>query len=495
MDATTPTDADATPATDSAPDAPTAKAKTPTKRPSRAADDSLKETFESIVIAFILAFVFRAYVVEAFVIPTGSMAPTLLGQHMRVTCPACGYMFAVDPDNAFAKRVEYDEAGEPIGRSHREVICPMSGTRVPVPVDTLPSSGDRILVHKFIYSLVEPQRWDVVVFKNPANPDENYIKRLVGLPDEQLWIIEGNIYVKHADADDDAWQIARKSRRPKVQRSVFVPVYHSEYVPVGTRADGSTEQGWRPPWTGDTAHWDFATPRHYRMTTPGPATLSFDFGLGEDPLDQGQPPDKDRYTYNQIRGANRYRIEPVEDVRVAATFSPRQPGLAVTLTTTARTDDLANNRRGRRERIAAQISADGEVSLRSQAIGDDAPPPVLLAGPVDIGPFAADRPRRVELWLVDQEASVWIDGRRVLAHAFDLPIELVKTRPTLSSDYPEITIDCAGSPVTLHSASTSPLISKKSIVCGFKLHCSGRALPIAAAATRSTSRGLSSVPW
>ena len=46
-------------------------------------DETIKETFESIIIAFILAFVFRAYVVEAFVIPTGSMAPTLLGAHYR----------------------------------------------------------------------------------------------------------------------------------------------------------------------------------------------------------------------------------------------------------------------------------------------------------------------------------------------------------------------------------------------------------------------------
>src|SRR5687768_9747451 len=54
---------------------------------------SIKETIESILIAFILAFVFRAFVVEAFVIPTGSMAPTLLGAHMRFTCEDCGYRF------------------------------------------------------------------------------------------------------------------------------------------------------------------------------------------------------------------------------------------------------------------------------------------------------------------------------------------------------------------------------------------------------------------
>src|SRR5215813_7700995 len=61
-----------------------------------APDAGVKETIESILVAFILAFIFRAFVVEAFVIPTGSMAPTLLGAHMRFTCPDCGYVFDVN---------------------------------------------------------------------------------------------------------------------------------------------------------------------------------------------------------------------------------------------------------------------------------------------------------------------------------------------------------------------------------------------------------------
>lgn len=47
-------------------------------RPS-GSEGGIKETIESILVAFILAFIFRAFVMEAFVIPTGSMAPTLLG--------------------------------------------------------------------------------------------------------------------------------------------------------------------------------------------------------------------------------------------------------------------------------------------------------------------------------------------------------------------------------------------------------------------------------
>src|SRR5215467_7740815 len=56
----------------------------------------IKDTIESILVAFILAFVFRAFVVEAFVIPTGSMAPTLLGANMRYRCDDCGYEFTVN---------------------------------------------------------------------------------------------------------------------------------------------------------------------------------------------------------------------------------------------------------------------------------------------------------------------------------------------------------------------------------------------------------------
>jgi len=76
------------------PVAPTAPP-TPPHRP----DDGgahVKETLESIIVAFILAFIFRCFVVEAFVIPTGSMAPTLLGAHTRHQCPECGYKFDVN---------------------------------------------------------------------------------------------------------------------------------------------------------------------------------------------------------------------------------------------------------------------------------------------------------------------------------------------------------------------------------------------------------------
>ena len=48
------------------------------------------------MVAFILALLVRGFEAEAFVIPTGSMAPTLMGRHKEITCPQCGYLYSVN---------------------------------------------------------------------------------------------------------------------------------------------------------------------------------------------------------------------------------------------------------------------------------------------------------------------------------------------------------------------------------------------------------------
>jgi hypothetical protein len=63
----------------------------------RAAEaDSLREVVETVVFVVVLVLMLKTFVAEAFVIPTGSMATTLLGYHRNVTCPACGYTFPVN---------------------------------------------------------------------------------------------------------------------------------------------------------------------------------------------------------------------------------------------------------------------------------------------------------------------------------------------------------------------------------------------------------------
>src|SRR5947207_15852061 len=58
-------------------------------------DGGWRETIESVAMAVILALLFRGFVAEAFVIPTGSMAPTLDGRHKDLKCPKCGVWYQV----------------------------------------------------------------------------------------------------------------------------------------------------------------------------------------------------------------------------------------------------------------------------------------------------------------------------------------------------------------------------------------------------------------
>ena len=116
--------------------------------------DSLRETVESLVLAFILAFVFRAFVVEAFVIPTGSMADTLRGDHFRLTCGKCGhrYNYGFLPESYGYPRgymPNYAVSLAPKGRGgmrNNVPTCPLCGHLADTGHLHRPSHGDRILV-------------------------------------------------------------------------------------------------------------------------------------------------------------------------------------------------------------------------------------------------------------------------------------------------------------------------------------------------------------
>lgn len=231
----------------------------------------VREHFESILIAVALAFLLRIFVVEAFKIPTGSMAPTLLGQHKAVKCPNCGWRFKSNYSVDFVK----------CSNCLYKIRISEHGRR----------GGNRILVNKFAYDFTKPRRWDVAVFKYPFNETtclscgfsssqsmicdkcekdvekenyfmskinsikgsfrigqyhkvvckscdtvdaiscascgstnvhvvrKNYIKRLIGLPEEKLQIVNGDVYIND--------EIQRKPA--KVQQSLYVPVYDSKY--------------------------------------------------------------------------------------------------------------------------------------------------------------------------------------------------------------------------------------------------------------------------
>jgi len=58
------------------------------------------------------------------------------------------------------------------------------------------NAGDRVLVLKYLYRFREPEPWDVVVFRNPQDNRQNYIKRLIGLAGETIEIVHGDIFYK-----------------------------------------------------------------------------------------------------------------------------------------------------------------------------------------------------------------------------------------------------------------------------------------------------------
>ena len=255
-----------------------------------------RETIESIVVAFTLALLFRAFEAEAFVIPTGSMAPTLMGRHKDLICESCTLPYRVgcsaeeddqsqglrmelarlereavrlravaddaqstprERDAARRRVAELERAGGPIAQQRERLdsklvaagTCPNCGLSVDLLRERdggleydprYPSfNGDRILVNKFAYDFAEPDRWDVVVFRYPEDAKVNYIKRLVGLPGETVSLAAGDIWTSR---DDQPPRIARKPDRKLL---AMVQCVHD----AGHVSSDLLAAGWPLAWT------------------------------------------------------------------------------------------------------------------------------------------------------------------------------------------------------------------------------------------------------
>lgn len=241
----------------------------------------VRENIEAILVAIILALIIRHFSLEAFEIPTGSMAPGLHGVHVDTTCPNCETKTSVgiETDSQsgkvavfFKRQLTYSGDCPECGcyledlpqKKGAPTHCPSCATHRPSAADgfeTRPSSqfyhtcpecsfkyrevfgpkdclgGHKILVNKFVYEARDPQRWEVIVFK--FNRQRNYIKRLVGLPGERIQIREGDIWING--------KVERKP--PSVQEEMWFPVHDSDIVEKGfvkrSAWDGH-DKGWAP---------------------------------------------------------------------------------------------------------------------------------------------------------------------------------------------------------------------------------------------------------
>lgn len=430
----------------------------------------LKETFTSLIIAFVLAFVFRGFVVEPYVIPTNSMAPTLLGAHVRVADPETGYNWPVTTwfqDRTPAGSVPLPQQGGRVGAVDMgplKAFDPM--TRQPVEnARGLPTlSGDRIFVLRYLEPIFTPSRFDVVVFKTPTSPDVNYIKRLIGMPNEEIALIDGDVFVRPRSAAVseigvntwllDGWTVAAKP--PIVQRAVWQPVFDSRYSPAKSR-DGSPFRG---PFIGGPG-WDIAGRSVYEYTGPGPSRLAWNTQPDERtdlitvlrvltpegdrlrraarndwllidrfPMDEcfpevppGSP--ADRYT-NPSHGQIAYF--PVSDLRLSAGVEPKSPGQSFSAVIRTRGHEF----RGRLSPKGDTYEASVEIKPQ-----DNSSEWKVLDSRTISGVMAPGSVTNIEFWHYDQQVQLWVDGTIAAAHQYAWsPAERVKN--TLGKTIEEI---------------------------------------------------------
>ena len=143
--------------------------------------------------SFVVSWAIRATCLEAFVIPTGGMAPTMFGLHVEKTCEECGWTYVVG--TSYRSR---DWPG--FGEDNRDSYCENCGHENRLTDQEQLIFGDRILVDK----TSQPKRWDHAVFYHSPQaqwpherdgPDPAYVKRLVGLPGETVAIKQGDVFI------------------------------------------------------------------------------------------------------------------------------------------------------------------------------------------------------------------------------------------------------------------------------------------------------------
>ena len=174
---------------------------------------SVREFFESIVIAVILALFIRTFIVQAFKIPTGSMEENLLiGDHLLVN------KFVLGP------------TASPLERAL-------------LPVGTV-------------------KRDDIVVFKYPEEPDRDFIKRVIGLPGETVEVREMKVYINGKALDEPFVHFLQPPASPSEFHEVTSSDVRERYGPVTIPPNQYFVMGDNRDNSQDSRYWGFL-PREY----------------------------------------------------------------------------------------------------------------------------------------------------------------------------------------------------------------------------------------
>lgn len=130
----------------------------------------IREYSEAIIVALLLAFAIRVFVVQAFKIPSGSMIPTLqIGDHILVSKLSYGLQWPAD--------------------------CKLQWNFPPVNCYT----------SKTVIEFGKPQRGDIIVFRFPEDEEKDFIKRIVGTPGDTVQVRNKVVLVNGQPLDDKAF--------------------------------------------------------------------------------------------------------------------------------------------------------------------------------------------------------------------------------------------------------------------------------------------------
>ena len=172
---------------------------------------TVREYFESIAIAVILALFVRTWVVQAFKIPTGSMENNLLiGDHLVVN----KFVFA------------------PTGGAVKRAVLPVA----------------------------EVKRGDIVVFKYPEDPERDFIKRIIGLPGETIEVRQKVVHVNGRPLDEPYVHYLRPAGGGAHEFTSFD--VRDTYGPVTVPAGHVFVMGDNRDNSQDSRYWGFL-PQHY----------------------------------------------------------------------------------------------------------------------------------------------------------------------------------------------------------------------------------------
>ncbi|MEW4567105.1 signal peptidase I [Tautonia sp. JC769] len=363
---------------------------------------------ESIPILFIGMLLVRTFAAEAYIVPTGSMAPTLLGVHRDVSCTSCAFVFALGVD-------EDGNAGRP--------LCPNCGADLEE-APAVDRTGDRLLVQKNFFRWRPPKRWEVVVFLNPSEPDQAYVKRVVGLPGEAIEIRNGDIFVDG--------HIARKAIDE--QKAVRLLVHDSRYRPPGPE--------WFPRWqfrneSNGPSGWTADGPgfRH-QAPGPGPPDRAIDWleYRHVDPDRSHYGPVRDFVAYNGARLGSGRRVQDLS-IEARLELAPGTEALTVRFLSGA-------------DPVVLTIPLDGGAPPQVDFLGRDFRTEDRAAG-VAAAWAVRKGPRTLEASFFDHRLIVALDGEPLFE---PLDLEPPQSRPIPARiDEPPVALGVLGTGVGVHA--------------------------------------------